>query len=159
MKTRDIPSPVHMAIMAHSLPDLARAIAEAANIDELDREGRTALFYAARDGNIVMVSALLGRGSDPNACDRNFETPLHFAAREYRPEVAKLLLRAGARIGAQDVHGNTPLWRAVFASRGRAEMIELLVSAGADKSLKNRHGVSPEDLAKTIANYDVASLL
>jgi hypothetical protein len=38
-------------------------------------------------------------------------------------------------------------------------MIRLLLASGADKTLKNKQGVSPEDLAKTIANYDVSEFL
>ncbi len=38
-------------------------------------------------------------------------------------------------------------------------MIRLLLSAGADKTIENHYGVSPEKLAMTIANYDVARYL
>ena len=60
---------------------------------------------------------------------------------------------------APDVNGNTPLSNAVFDSRGRDQMIKLLLSFGANKTLKNKHGVSPEDLAKSIGNYDVSKFL
>jgi hypothetical protein len=78
------------------------------------------------------------------------ETPLHFAAREYQLGTAQRLIEGGANPNAQDNHGNTPLWRAVFESRGRGEMIKLLLSTGADKAVKNKHGSSPKDLANTI---------
>ena len=45
---------------------------------------------------------------------------------------------------------------AVFDSKGRGSMIELLLASKASRSLKNKHGVSPEDLANSIGNYDVA---
>ena len=51
------------------------------------------------------------------------------------------------QVDAQDEHGNTPLVRAVFASQGRGELIKLLLSHSANGRLKNKHGVSPEDLA------------
>jgi hypothetical protein len=38
-------------------------------------------------------------------------------------------------------------------------MIKLLLAHAADKHLKNKHGVSPEKLASTIANYDVNKFL
>jgi ankyrin repeat protein len=62
-------------------------------------------------------------------------------------------------VDAQDIHGNTPLSRAVFDSKGRGQVIKLLLSSGANKDLKNKHGISPEDLAKSIGNYDVSKLL
>jgi hypothetical protein len=51
------------------------------------------------------------------------------------------------------------LWRAVFDSKGRGGVIKLLLSAGASKGLRNKHGVSPQSLAKSIANYDVSNFL
>jgi ankyrin repeat protein len=159
MSNPDSPAAVHRAVMRHSLPEVIQAVSSGEDIDALDREGRTALFYAAKDGDSEIVAELLKHGSNVNVQDKNGETPLHFAAREYRPEAAELLIKAGAAVSAQDIHGNTPLWRAVFESRGRGKMIKLLLSAGSDKNLKNKHGSSPEDLAKTIGNYDVSVFL
>ena len=110
-------------------------------------------------GEPGLVSELIENGADLNLHDVNGETPLHFAAREYRTEEAKLLLAHGAIADAQDEHGNTPLWRAVFYSKDRGEMIALLLAAGADKKLENKHGVSPEKLANTIATHDAAQFL
>jgi uncharacterized protein len=55
-----------------------------------------------------------------------------------------------------DRHGNTPLFRAVFESNGRGEIVKMLRAAGANPERENIHGVSPAQLARTIANYDVA---
>ena len=150
---------VHTAVMTHSVSDLAEAIARGENVEALDREGRTPLFYAVRDGDTAIVGELVKHGAKVNARDKNAETPLHFAARAHQPGVAELLLKNGADVHAQDVHGNSPLFVAVFNSRGRGEIIALLQLHGADKTIKNRHGVSSEELARRIANYDVKSLL
>ena len=150
---------IHTAVMRHSLPEVIEAISSGENVDALDREGRSPLFYAAKDGDLSIVSELIRRGARVNAQDTNLETPLHFAAREFRLNVAKQLIENGANVNAQDAHGNTALSRAVFESRGRGEMIALLLSAGADKALKNKHGVSPFDLAKSIGNYEIATFL
>jgi ankyrin repeat protein len=159
MSDPDSPTPVHKAVMKRSLPDVKKAVSDGEDVDALDREGRTALFYAAKDGDSEIVSELINHGSNVNIQDKNLETPLHFAAREYQPQTAELLITRGASVSAQDIHGNTPLWRAVFESRGRGEMIKLLLSAGSDKKLKNQYGTSPEDLANTIGNYDVSKFL
>jgi uncharacterized protein len=129
------------------------------SVDTLDREGRTPLFYAARDGDTAIVAELLRHGANVNAKDKNLKTALHFAANEYQPEVAKLLLANGANVDAQDVNGNTPLSNAVFDSRGRGQMITALLSFHANKGLKNKHEISPEDLAKSIGNYDITKFL
>jgi ankyrin repeat protein len=151
--------PVHLAVLEHSVTDVRSALSRGNEVDGLDRERRTPLFYAAKDGNVEIVSELLSHGANPNMRDKSLETPLHFAAREYRPEVAQRLLNAGATVDAQDIHGNTPLARAVYSSRGKGEMIKLLLSHGADKTLANKHGISPEKLAETIANYDVRQFM
>jgi uncharacterized protein len=145
--------------MRHSLPDVTHAIVQGTDIDALDRKGRTPLFYAVRDGDLKIAAALIQHGANVNAQDKDLETPLHFAAREYQSEAAELLLQNGANVDAQDVQGNSPLFRAVFDSRGRDQVIGVLLAAGAKKDLKNRHGVSPEDLAKSIANYNLSPLL
>jgi ankyrin repeat protein len=92
---------------------------------------------------------------DASAPDDNGGTPLHFAAQASAADVARVLLDAGARIDARDSEGNTPLFRAVFASRGHGDVIELLRARGADPTIRNNHGVSPIDLSRTIANYNV----
>lgn len=70
--------------------------------------------------------------------------------------VAELLLQRGAQVDPGNVFGNTPLWIAVFNSRGRGEMITLLRRNGADPLRPNDSGQTPVDLARLIANYDVA---
>ena len=149
-------APIHKAVMKRSLPDVAQALAD---VDALDREGRTALFYAAQGGDTAIALELIRHGANVNAQDKEQKTPLHFAAGAYQVEVAELLLKNGAIVDAVDAHGNTPLSDAIFESRGRGGMIKLLLSFNADKSLKNKHGVSPEGLAKSIANYDVGQFL
>jgi ankyrin repeat protein len=81
---------------------------------------------------------------------------LHFAAQEGSVEVARLLLSGGADVDSVDEHGNTPLMTAVFESRGRGDVIELLRANGADPRKGNARGQTPVGLARLIANFDVA---
>ena len=123
----------------------------------LDRDGRSALHYAANEGNILAVRELLEAGSDPGLPDRHGWTPLHFAAQASSADVAAALLDAGVDVDARDEHGITPLFRAVFNSRGRGDVIELLRARGANPFAANTHGRTPVGLARLVANYDVAS--
>jgi len=125
-------------------------------MDQLDREGRTDLHYAARDGDIAAVEALVAAGEDVNLQDRRGWAPLHFAAQARSKEVAQFLLVHGATVDLQDEFGNTPLSTATFASRGDGSVIRALRAAGADPRKKNKSGVSALSLARTIANFDVA---
>jgi hypothetical protein len=44
---------------------------------------------------------------------------------------------------------------ALTPSLAAEQMIQLLLGHSADKTLKNKHGVSPMELAATITNFDV----
>jgi len=90
-----------------------------------------------------------------NLADRDGWTPLHAAAQNNDAETARFLLDSGAIVDPQDSYGNTPLFRAVFNSRDSGELIELLRQRGADAESKNKSGVSPVSLARTIANCDI----
>lgn len=150
---------IHNAIMNQNLVETIKAIEQGSDVDSLDREGRTPIFYASQNGDYAIVVELIARGANLNARDKNLETPLHFAVNAYQPEVAGLLLNSGAAVDAQDIHGNTPLLRAVFDSKGRDGVIKLLLSFGANKALSNKYGVSPKELAKSIGNYDITPFL
>lgn len=150
---------IHGAVIRRDVEAIDNMLLAGHELDARDKEGRTPLFYAARDGDVLIAAKLLDNGSTVNARDKNGETPLHFAARGYQPEVAEFLIQRGADIEAEDLHGNTPLWRAVFESKGKGGVIEVLVSSGADNNHKNSHGISPMDLAKSIANYDLVKFL
>lgn len=127
-----------------------------ASTNSTDRKRRTALHYAAADGDVDEVRRLLEAGADANVQDADGWSPLHFAAQASSHGCTDALLRNGANPSLQDSNGNTALFRAVFLSRGEGEIIRALLNAGADPATKNAHGVSPLSLARTIANYRVA---
>ena len=123
---------------------------------DLDKYGRSNLHYAALDGDVDAVRRLIEDGQDVSLPDESGWTPLHFATQSGRPDVASCLIDAGADVEAPDEHGNTPLHRATFESKGNGEMIAMLRNAGANPLQRNKHGVSPVSLARSIGNYDVA---
>lgn len=122
----------------------------------VDEYGRTPLHHSAHEANAEKVQELLTAGADPNLQDDNGWSPLHFAAQASSRRVTEILLASGASVHLQDSFGNTPLFRAVFNSKGVGVVIGLLRAAGADPRAMNARGVSPLQLAQTIANYNVA---
>lgn len=149
--------PVLDAVLCNDRSALQQAIQEGCKLDHPDRGGRTPLANAVINREPEIVGVLLLAGANANAVDKQGLTPLHFAAQGHSLEITNLLLTAGAKVDSTDSFGNTPLFRAVFESRGRAELISVLLQAGANQHLKNNSDVSPRDLAASIANFDVLS--
>ena len=146
-------------VLANDLAAIKTVLAQRADPNERDSDGRTALIQAAIDNRLEVAELLLDAGAEVDAQDKLGNSALHYAAQDFHVEIASLLIGKGAALDIEDIHGNTPLWRAVFNSRGRGELITALVRAGADKCHRNKRGKTPLDLAKTIANYDVAQFL
>lgn len=124
-------------------------------IDYQDGDKRSAIFYAVLSKSVEMVAQLLKSNPILDIKDNKGWSPLHYAAQNYLINTAALLLEHGAEIEIKDCYGNTPLWRAVFESKGKGEMIKLLLVYGADVNNRNDSGISPLELANTIANYNI----
>lgn len=110
------------------------------------------LFTAARSGRAAIVSTLLEFGANPNKTNDKGNTPLWFAAQSpakpasNRIEVMKILLEAGADINRRCEKGSTALHFAAW--RGPAEVVEFLLSRGAQKDALDDEKQSPHDYAK-----------
>ncbi len=151
--------PLNSAVLAHDLKSIKSILKKSKDIEIKDRAGRTPFLNAVIEDSIAIVQILLDHGANIHIQDKEGWSALHFASQNQSVEMTKLLLEKGSLVDSMDAYGNTPLWRAVFNSRGRGEVIRLLLKAGADKERKNNQGVSPLDLANTIANYDVKQFL
>jgi ankyrin repeat protein len=125
-------------------------LAEGADPDALDDDGRSPLFSAVLGNSVGVLALLLESGADPNLRDNDGWTPLHFAAQESLPEAARILLGRGADPNVQDNDGATPLWRAVQGARDRAELCNVLRQSGAKDDVPNNRGETPRDLAERL---------
>jgi ankyrin repeat protein len=124
-----------------------------------NENGTAVLAGLAYMNQVECVRLLLDAGAAPNVGERRTgETPLHAVltkAHEDRSEVVRLLLDAGADPNLATIpgiptqafwrdvrtRGETPLHRA--AAFSSPETIELLLAAGADKSVRDANGDSP----------------
>lgn len=142
------------AILAGDIQKVREHLNTGGSIGLKDKYGMQLIHYAILQHSNNMLSLAFEKGADVNAKDNEGYTALHYAAQEYELDLGKRLIENGAVVDSTDSNGNTPLFRAVFASRGRLDMIKLLLAYKADKYKENLHGVTPKSLAETIANYD-----
>jgi ankyrin repeat protein len=143
------------SVFRNDLAELQSTLAQNVIVDERDNDARTPLIHAGIDNKLDAAKLLLASGASVDAQDKLGNSALHYAAQNYHLEMASLLIANHATVDIQDIHGNTPLWRAVFNSRGRGDLIAILLNAGAEKNHRNKTGKTPLALAKTISNYDI----
>jgi ankyrin repeat protein len=106
-----------------------------------DWYGNEQLHFAARDGDLARVEALILAGLDVNGFDGIGKTPLHYAVEQEHVAVVRYLLDHGANVNArhEPTVGNTPL--ADNAERCSFGMAYLLVKAGADPTIAGWMGL------------------
>jgi uncharacterized protein len=100
------------------------------NPNQLDDSSRTAMHYAASNGNLQIIAILIKADAKLNPVDPLGDTPLHLAVEQNQIEAAKLLLDAGADVDPQNKDGMTPLM--IAASHGNLEMVRALLAKGAN---------------------------
>ena len=109
--------------------------------------------------DIEEVKTIISQNEDINKQDEESGfSALHYCAQFGLKDIIQLLISNNAKIDIKDYYGNTPLFKAVFFFFFYTEIIKMLLSAGADPDLKNNAGVSPRQLAKTIASFDVSDV-
>lgn len=114
------------------------------NIDRKDYYGKTPLYWASYKGHKMCVEELLRFGAKVNSRCRHGGTPLHAVVSLY-PDCALALIKSGADVNLADNWGVTPMYLA--ASNGQIEVIQYLLSAGAQLSFRNlKTGEIPREL-------------
>jgi len=96
-------------------------------------EAVVALTWAASQGDLNEVRALIATGVEPSTADYDGRTPLHLAAAEGQLEVVRYLLGAGADPKLTDRWGGSPLTDA--ETNGHTEIAGLLAQAVAKKAV------------------------
>lgn len=123
------------AILRHQPQRALELLAQYRCLDHLDHAGCSDLYFAAREGELQVVEALLRCGADPELSTATGFTPL-IAALEH----------------VQWSHDPDACDRALT-------IVKLLLEAGADPDRKNRSGGTPRQLSKYLAPGPIAQYL
>ena len=97
-----------------------------------------ALLSAAASGEFARVASALAAGAQLDARDNHGRSPLLLAVLGNHLDVAALLVDRGADPNAVDHRLDTP-WLATGVT-GSVSMLEVLLPAGPDMTIKNRYG-------------------
>ncbi len=152
-------------------------------ITPIDKDGWTALHYAALHGKMDIVEILISSGIDVNAKNNAGWGAIHLAANYGHLRIIKFLLSNGAddthllqyaaRVGsnsvveflisrgddinARDIHGWTALHSA--ASGGHIDITKFLLSKGADIHIKDKFGNTAwEHAASKLSRHKIPEL-
>jgi ankyrin repeat protein len=96
--------------------EVERLLANGANSNIKDNDGRTPLHLAAMNGYYLTTQYLLANGANPNIKDNDGRTPLHLAATSGSDLTIQSLLAKRANPNIQDNLGNTPLHTIIIAN-------------------------------------------
>jgi hypothetical protein len=120
------------------------------DVNAVNRDGYTALMYAACNGCAGTVERLLEAGADIEVRDKDYgRTALILAAERGQIETVKALLNAGAAVNAVDTYFcSTALSQA--KAGGHEETVALLKAAGAkDAEIVKKENLTPEMVRMT----------
>ncbi|XVE67990.1 hypothetical protein DITRI_Ditri09bG0032500 [Diplodiscus trichospermus] len=153
--------PLQTLTLSLQIPFMDKLLEDGLNIDEVDKDGHTALHKAIIGKREAVISHLLRKGASPHVKDKDGATPLHYAVHVGAMQTVKLLLKYEVDVNVADNDGWTPLHIAV-QSRNR-DIAKVLLINGADKTRKNKDGKTALDLSlcygKDFKSYDLAKLL
>ena len=106
-----------------------------------DKNGWTALHFAAAQGLLDKMELLLGAGAPINAGDRDGYTPLIVAIGHRQQDAARRLIRAGANVGRRTSEGYKGIHYAALLNQ--PEVLRALIGAGASIESKAKNNQTP----------------
>uniref|UniRef100_A0A3Q3A8H7 Arf-GAP with coiled-coil, ANK repeat and PH domain-containing protein n=1 Tax=Kryptolebias marmoratus TaxID=37003 RepID=A0A3Q3A8H7_KRYMA len=131
---------LYWASCAHSLPDMAEALAHGAEVNWVNTEEdkKTPLIMAVHGGSLVTCEFLLQNAANVNQQDAQGRGPLHHATTLGHTGQVCLFLKRGANQNAADIDEKTPLSIAVEAAN--ADIVTLLRLAKMNEEMREAEG-------------------
>ena len=141
----------------------------AVTVNEIILQGATPLFLAAEVNNLDVIKALVEAGADPVLATERGTTPLIMAVgggtdvqrersleeRATAVETAKFLVEHGVDVNTAGQYGWTALHAAAY--QGMNEVIEYLVSKGANIDQKDEFGQTALSISLSVLTKDIGA--
>lgn len=140
--------PLHIAACRRSeAAFVALLLEKGANIDVKDKQGYTALHWAAKSGHTMVIRVLAEHKAELHAKCNKGGTALYYAIEQDRLDsVVSLVKDYGLKVNINNAEGETPLHLAAF--KGHQRVVKFLVENGAEIDVKDNDGLRPIDMAK-----------
>lgn len=153
------PTELHFAAQAGELAEVRRLLSLGADVNAVDSNGITPLKYASAEPQPEVLRLLIASGASATIADHRGFTPMHCVAGhgffDEAIEMAEILLRAGADVNARSRQlGFVPLHEAQTT-----RMVEWLLAHGADPTIRNDAGKSPEEYLRADGCVEEADCL
>jgi ankyrin repeat protein len=179
-------SELHVAAGQGNLDKVKSLLNKGKKIDERDKNNLTPLHYAAAAAQLEVVKYLISKGANINAQDSRGKTPLHYACDadvtilfggrdfqdvgfgmffmddKFTTVVEFLLSKKQTNYDLADKNGVTPLHEIAGSGTkgiGAEKRLKALLAAGADRTLKDKNGRTPYDLALEKKNQPIVDVL
>jgi len=154
-----VPTDLHFAAQKGDVSEVRRLIEAGADVNVQDEDGNTPVKYASAEPHPEVLRTLIALGASPELSDFRGFTPIHCVAGhgfyDEAIEMAEILIEAGADVNVRSMkHGFVPLHEVRTVG-----MIDLLLQHGADPTVKNDDGQTPEEYLTEDECYEEAKHL
>ena len=130
IQNNDGQTPLMLAAAGRKIKMVRHLLQNGASIDQKDKLGRNALWYAYDDDGEKIAQLLIEHGASVEEPFDRKELPILAAVSQKKVEMARLFLKYKASANQKDADGCTVLWRAYV--NDDVEMLQLLIKHGAN---------------------------
>uniref|UniRef100_A0A3P9LC03 Si:ch211-272n13.3 n=1 Tax=Oryzias latipes TaxID=8090 RepID=A0A3P9LC03_ORYLA len=155
LKDKDL-GKIHKAALQADLAKL-RQLVKKNDINQLDKDNRTALHIACASGHVEVVQFLVENKAKLNLCDNQNRSALMKAVQGQHERCVSILLENHAEPNVVDVNGNTALHLA--ANIPSISTAVLLLQHGAEIDAQNKEGFTPLAVAVREDHIEMAEFL
>lgn len=156
-------TPLLLATRGNHVEAAALLIAAGADVNAKDDQQDSAYLYAGAEGRTEILKLTLTHGADLRSTNRFNGTALIPAAEKGHLENVRLLLGTAIELNHVNRPGWTALYEAVMRPRHGSEtyrdIVRALLAAGADVTIADKQGRTPEQRAREVGNADLADLI